>query len=515
VYQSSLQRRFSPCFLWRSLVILVLGVFLAAASADVAQKAAAEPEHRHLWYTITIDQKHCGYLHTVERPLPAPEGLERSEIGLRLVMSMTRGAQAVPLSVAGTIRMKGKDTLEDLELTVRLSDDPIKVRGREKEGQYHLDIAMRGQTQTITLPKDSALLAEQQWLTMLDPETMEIGKSVNLALGQGVDLQVTYLGRQPLTILGKTKEYPAFEIRMGLLGNLPTRMWMEGEDLIRMESNYGAFALVIERSDEAAATADLKSPEIFHGSLHRIPNAPPANEVGAFVFKLGSQWDQPLPEPPELPGRQSVLRREDGAWEVTVQRKPLPERFPLAKVQTKDRERYLQPGLFLQSDDQSIKKTAREVVGKEKDAVVICRRLRDWVHERVEGSFSVGFGSATEVLERGTGDCTEYSVLLVSLLRAAGLPARTATGLALLSEEKLMGGHMWVEVYLDQWYPLDAALDMAKTDPGYVKLGEGVTPAQEGEAGVQDLLRSSALTLGAKIELLRWTPRKPSGKAGE
>ena len=42
---------------------------------------------------------------------------------------------------------------------------------------------------------------------------------------------------------------------------------------------------------------------------------------------------------------------------------------------------------------------------------------------------STGFASATETAKSKAGDCSEHAVLLVAMLRSAGIPARGATGL--------------------------------------------------------------------------------------
>jgi len=53
------------------------------------------------------------------------------------------------------------------------------------------------------------------------------------------------------------------------------------------------------------------------------------------------------------------------------------------------------------------------------------------------------------------GDCNEHSALYCALARAAGIPARTATGIVYLDGRFYY--HAWNEVLLDgSWFPVDS-----------------------------------------------------------
>lgn len=76
--------------------------------------------------------------------------------------------------------------------------------------------------------------------------------------------------------------------------------------------------------------------------------------------------------------------------------------------------------------------------------------------------------SGPDVLEVKTGKCTEYTTLLASLTRSLGIPTRIALG------ERLVGGnwigHMWCEVYLGEWTPVDATANEVGGSPALLKL---------------------------------------------
>jgi hypothetical protein len=68
------------------------------------------------------------------------------------------------------------------------------------------------------------------------------------------------------------------------------------------------------------------------------------------------------------------------------------------------------------------------------------------------------YGSFSSILRRRQGDCGDYSIFLVTLLRASGIPSRTVTGRVL--KTTLRGSwHAWAECYIKPWgwIPLDPA----------------------------------------------------------
>lgn len=101
-----------------------------------------------------------------------------------------------------------------------------------------------------------------------------------------------------------------------------------------------------------------------------------------------------------------------------------------------------------------------------------------------------GIQSAAETLERGTGSCRDYAVLLIELCRALGLAARFVSGY--LFEPSASGEtpplvpamHAWAEVYLPGagWRGLDATrgifCDDAFVPVAHAALAESVNPIQ-------------------------------------
>jgi hypothetical protein len=90
-----------------------------------------------------------------------------------------------------------------------------------------------------------------------------------------------------------------------------------------------------------------------------------------------------------------------------------------------------------------------------------------------------GHYSALETLSRKRGDCTEASVLLAALGRAAGIPTRVVNGLV-YSRESYHGvanvfmPHSWTLAYADgKWRSFDLALDKFDSTHIALTIGDG------------------------------------------
>ena len=110
-------------------------------------------------------------------------------------------------------------------------------------------------------------------------------------------------------------------------------------------------------------------------------------------------------------------------------------------------------------NDPFIQSSAKEAVGDETNPYWIARKIFNYVIERIEYELVGGWNIAPTVLKRGTGSCSEYSFVYISMCRAAGLPARYVGSVVIrgddASDDEVF--HRWVEVYLPNygWIPVD------------------------------------------------------------
>ncbi len=135
---------------------------------------------------------------------------------------------------------------------------------------------------------------------------------------------------------------------------------------------------------------------------------------------------------------------------------------------------YRQPNAWVESDDAEIHHIAQRAVGGG-DVEIVMRSLVEFVEHSMRGNNDfLGYADAVTALHTGSGDCTEFSVLLSALARARGIPARIAVGLAysdrFSGRKNVFSPHTWVQVWTGQrWKSYDAALD--SFDSTHIVLG--------------------------------------------
>ena len=100
----------------------------------------------------------------------------------------------------------------------------------------------------------------------------------------------------------------------------------------------------------------------------------------------------------------------------------------------------------LTAADEHIKEVAGELRAKARGALELAERINDWVAGAMRyGSGATGVGTtAAQALATGTGLCQDYTHIMLSICRAAGLPARYVSG-HMLAEG---GSHAWVDVFV-------------------------------------------------------------------
>jgi transglutaminase-like putative cysteine protease len=116
---------------------------------------------------------------------------------------------------------------------------------------------------------------------------------------------------------------------------------------------------------------------------------------------------------------------------------------------------FLKQERYVESDHDEIRQIARDIEGDTETDVV--KQIYDYVLDHMEYVISgKDDKGAIVALERGKGDCTEYSDLFVAICRAKSIPARVITGYTVRADTA-KSKHNWAEVYLKDrgWIPFD------------------------------------------------------------
>ena len=95
-----------------------------------------------------------------------------------------------------------------------------------------------------------------------------------------------------------------------------------------------------------------------------------------------------------------------------------------------------------------------------------------WVFEKLTKTSTVSLPSAVEVLRTRQGDCNEHAILYTAMSRAAGVPARVASGIVALGDRFYY--HAWAEVLLGgHWLAVDPVFGQYPADATHVRFVVG------------------------------------------
>ena len=126
---------------------------------------------------------------------------------------------------------------------------------------------------------------------------------------------------------------------------------------------------------------------------------------------------------------------------------------------------------LLQVNDPRIRALADRLRGTETDPRVVAERIERWVHDSLVKEITFGLPNATQVLVARRGDCNEHTQLYLALARAAGIPARSAAGLAYVRGKFYY--HAWPEVFLGDWVAVDPTFGEFPADAAHLRFVTG------------------------------------------
>ncbi|NVB41223.1 transglutaminase domain-containing protein [Pseudenhygromyxa sp. WMMC2535] len=137
-------------------------------------------------------------------------------------------------------------------------------------------------------------------------------------------------------------------------------------------------------------------------------------------------------------------------------------------IDAAERERMLAADGLIRADAPALVEIARSLRVANDDAATV-RAVIDWAHDHVRYEITPTSLDAVAILERGAGDCTEYALLAVTVLRAAGIPAKVQEGMAASGEE--MVAHAWVAWHDGQrWREADPTAGTDHVGAGHLEL---------------------------------------------
>ena len=134
------------------------------------------------------------------------------------------------------------------------------------------------------------------------------------------------------------------------------------------------------------------------------------------------------------------------------------------EVSEEELQQALSATQWLQTDHPEILKLVNGIADSDMNDDQKMKKFVKVVNKKLKDVEFVGHATAVEALTTQRGDCTEFAVLLATLARAVGIPARVISGLA-YSRESFHGvsnvfiPHAWVQIWTEEkWKSYDASL---------------------------------------------------------
>lgn len=471
VFQSNLFRRF------RRLRILPGAVLLLAVFPPAARASASDA-----WYVVTIAGQPVGSMH--ERVMEADGAVH---VTSDAYLALNRMGSKVEMRM-GEVSREAKDgRLLGMDLTIKLSSQATSTSLALDSGIVKIRETAGDRTFERTVPYTGEVLGPEGIRKLSAARLRKPGDRIEIQTwvpDQGGMRKVTRTAVGEEAVAGA----PALRVEEATEGNPVKRsLWLDGDGRIVQSSDAGPFgemrSLRVDEATAHRAEAGGELPKESYGKtlVHAPVRIPHPRRAERLVLRLRHR--EPSLGWPDFTGPgQRVLAKTADTLTLEVTR-PRPQRgqpFPVAA--SGEEKVYLQPTAYIQSDDPKIRAEAQKIVAGEKDVFAAGRKLQLWVTKNMDFDLGIVFAPSTEVFANRRGTCAGYAMLLTTLARSVGIPARYVLGYVYL--DGIFGGHAWTEIKVGKdWIPLDAAVPAdGPADATHIALLR--TPLSEGVTGL-------------------------------
>jgi transglutaminase-like putative cysteine protease len=138
---------------------------------------------------------------------------------------------------------------------------------------------------------------------------------------------------------------------------------------------------------------------------------------------------------------------------------------------------------LIEVDAPAIQHLARALTEHERNPVTAVERILAWMRDSVTGAPSDQPDGALRLLRTRRGDADAHARLFVATARASGIPARTVLGLFSVGRQCYV--HVWAEVFLNGWVPVDPLFAQFPATPSHVRF------LVDGAGAIEDFARAT------------------------
>lgn len=293
---------------------------------------------------------------------------------------------------------------------------------------------------------------------VLDPTTISFIKN-----------DVKILGPGKAEVLGKSFDATLVEV-VDPRASMTVYLGSKG-DVIKIDGPMGMEMWPISKA-QALAKPDAYAPSVDLAQASMLKTDKPIDDpahLKQLDLRVTAKNLNSVPS-----GDHQTSTRDGDAWLIKVH----PPQLGTVKSQTiaqakAEMPEWTKPSLNIPSDAPAFRKLAASIVGKDTSVAKASRDIQVWVNKQMKPNAGIGvLRDATEIVKTKEGVCRDYAILTVTLLRAAGIPAKLVSGLVNWDGDFYY--HAWAEVWDgSRWLGIDSTTPDAQMSAGHVQLGEG------------------------------------------
>lgn len=453
------------------------------------------------WYVVRLGGQRAGYmLEQIDR-----RG-DTITTSTRMVMAIRRGAARVQIETEGSFVETAAGKPIQATSIQRLAGQAMEKSMRFTDAGREVVTSQYGRKQTQQLPPAPAGWLAPEAARRHVEERMKAGerkiafRTLDLsAANDPFEMTLAIRGPKKIEVYGRTTQAVERAATMSILPGIESIEYVdEHGKTVRTTISLGGIDVEIVAADKQLAASEVDPPELLVSTLIKPDFAilrPRQLNKAVFVLTVKEG------KLPDLPNSavQQFTRRDDRSGQAAIDlERNDPANEPEPKV--------IHSAMIDGKDEQVVALTRQAMDGKrELSPARKAEELRRFVHRTVQyKDLSVGMASASEVARTHEGDCTEHAVLLAAMLKAAGIPARAASGLIYVAsfagQSQVMGYHMWAQAWLDgKWVDLDGTLDdQTPFDATHILLS---TSNLDDNDMANDLMKLAPLLGNLKVEM--------------
>lgn len=434
-----------------------------------------------LWVGLSMGNRRLGYMRWATLP-DERAGAPGAELSLLARIRLPLGSDFADLELSGSGWLDAGEGLREFALSIRAADYEMRAEGQVTGNELQCRVITGESEMPVRIPVDRRLMLGGGFgLDALALPQLEPGQTVYM---QAMDPTTLSVGRAEIRALRRESiQLPDGESVQALrvettLGGFTTVAWVnDRNEVLRAETAIG---IVLERiapaqavryytrrpaGNEPQARTPLVVPELPDSFAVPTTGRIPGRDAEFMRVRVEGV------DPERIPGDLPWQQRTGDTFRLS--RPELPDDIRKSPIGM-EHETFLLSDPFITASAPAVRELAAELARTADNPWDLARNINQWVYREISKERVITLPSAADVLKQRRGDCTEHSLLAVALMRAAGIPARVAVGIAWSDELRAFGYHAWVEALIGgSWIPMDPTFGQDLTDATHLKLLHG------------------------------------------